>query len=355
MANNIRLSLSPYYLNTRRLELLTHAGIPSVAQVSIGNNSGDRAAAMTFASDVAERVLARGRFPILTRELIDNVGDSDFILAQVWDVLTFKGVSASVEADRQGRHQPGQVSATITLGGETYTLSGELLPDHHYSDTTRSELSGRKRMLLAGRFAIERNHIAVSPYIIGDLLDDTEGGGERWGWTISWRSHVRVYPEQIQEFERARGEKRGKAAEVRQLGKVPEEDVKHAFANIIGEPFVPKDWGGERSDLQTNHLRIRNEPSSAAFVFKGPGVSGELHPNRLGRRGDQLIRAFDEPVDLVVVQHHNKIANTVVREAESLASSPSRPRRYCILDGADTVRILKAYGLFPPPPAPKSG
>jgi hypothetical protein len=32
---------------------------------------------------------------------------------------------------------------------------------------------------------------------------------------------------------------------------VSEDAVKQVFAEIIGEPFVPKDWGGEKSDLQT--------------------------------------------------------------------------------------------------------
>ncbi len=86
------------------------------------------------------------------------------------------------------------------------------------------------------------------------------------------------------------------------------------------------------------------KPVSAAFLLKGPSVRGEMHPNNLGKRGDQLMRAFDEPVDLVVVQHCNKIANTVVRQAEALAYDPRHPRRYCILDGADTAVILRAHG-----------
>lgn len=66
----------------------------------------------------------------------------------------------------------------------------------------------------------------------------------------------------------------------------------------------------------------------------------------MGKRGDQLIRAFDEPVDLIVVQHCNKIENSVVRIAEALAYDPRRPRRYCIIDGAETAQILSAYGML---------
>ena len=63
----------------------------------------------------------------------------------------------------------------------------------------------------------------------------------------------------------------------------------------------------------------------------------------MGKRGDQLVRAFEEPVDLVVIQHCNQIANTVVRQEEAMAFDPRQPLRYCIIDGADTVRILKTH------------
>ena len=63
-----------------------------------------------------------------------------------------------------------------------------------------------------------------------------------------------------------------------------------------------------------------------------------MHPADMGKRGDQLVRVFDEPVELVVTQHCSKIANSVVRIAESLAMNIRQPRRYCIIDGADTVR-----------------
>jgi hypothetical protein len=95
--------------------------------------------------------------------------------------------------------------------------------------------------------------------------------------------------------------------------------------------------------LVTSHLKIGGEPTSAAFIFKGPSVPGPLHPANMGKRGDQLIRAFDEPVDLIVAQHCNKIETSAVRNAEGLAYDARRPRRYCIIDGSDTALILKTY------------
>ena len=42
------------------------------------------------------------------------------------------------------------------------------------------------------------------------------------------------------------------------------------LAEIVSEPFVPKDWGGERSDLRSTRLTIEGRPCAAAFMFKGP-------------------------------------------------------------------------------------
>jgi hypothetical protein len=161
---------------------------------------------------------------------------------------------------------------------------------------------------------------------------------------MSWSQSVRVYPEQIDTFAKIDSKGAAKKADLEAMLRMPEEAVKRAFAEIIGEPFVPRDWGGEKSDLTTSRLTIDGERQSAAFIFKGPSVRGQMHPSDMGKRGDQLVRAFDEPVDLIVVQHCSQIANSVVRIAESLAMDVRRPRRYCILDGADTARILKAYG-----------
>ena len=42
-----------------------------------------------------------------------------------------------------------------------------------------------------------------------------------------------------------------------------------------------------------------------------------MHPADMGKRGDQLVRVFDEPVEPVVIQYCSKIANSVVRIAIS--------------------------------------
>src|SRR5262249_26902629 len=149
-----------------------------------------------------------------------------------------------------------------------------------------------------------RKAVEVFPFIIGDMVSDFSG------LRVSYSSNVRVYPDQLDPFRKINKFRPPNKTQVQRLLTLSEDHVRDAFAVIIGEPFVPKHWGGEKSDLTTTRLSIDGEPISAAFIFKGPSVSGVLHPANLGTRGDQLVRAFDEPVDLIVIQHCNFVANT---------------------------------------------
>lgn len=345
MTDHPALKLSSYYLNTRRLAEMTGVDIPVIAQRTLNENSGHRAQAMRFASSLANEMLKNGAIPSLTRAFAAERPAESAMIASLWGVFTFRGVSQALMREQQGKtRRPATFSATIPLGERDYDLAGELSNDHMFSDTTATLLSNRRRVLMAGRFEQRDGRIEIQPYIIGDMIEDV-GSGLR----MSWAQRVRAYPEIIDTFAKTKEVKASTTAELQVLAATPEEDVKHAFAAIIGEPFVPKDWGGEKSDLQTSRVHVDGKPLSAAFIFKGPSIRGEMHPANMGKRGDQLVRAFDEPVDLIVIQHCNKVANSVVRLAEALAVDPVRPRRYCIIDGEDTVRILKAYGMFPPP------
>ena len=337
------LRLSAYYLNSRRLEAMTGAGIPVEAEESLVKNSSARIRAMRIAATVAHDVLKQGKIPNLNNVVAKRDVENERVLAFVWGVFAFRGISDSLEREQLGKQpKPATFAGTIPLGDREYELSGQLSNDHLYSSTSNQLLTGRKRMLIAGQFEFTGQAVAVQPYIIGDMMEDFGGGGLQTSWSAS----VRVYPSQIDAFANLDDEEPPSKGDLQALLRISEDDVKNAIADIIGEPFVPKDWGGEKSDLPTNRLTIDGEPHSAAFIFKGPSLPREMHPADMGKRGDQLVRVFDEPVELVVIQHCNKIANTVVRIAESLAMDVRRPRRYCIMDGADTVRLLKAYRKF---------
>lgn len=131
--------------------------------------------------------------------------------------------------------------------------------------------------------------------------------------------------------------------------------VKRAFARVIGESYVPKDWGGERSDLYTSRVFARGRQMSAAWLFKGPGHPRAMDVKALGKNGDQIDRLFTEPAELLVLQHCHQIKPSVVNMMDAYAHDVRRPRSYMIIDGADTGRILRSLGLLPADPPLQEG
>jgi hypothetical protein len=128
---------------------------------------------------------------------------------------------------------------------------------------------------------------------------------------------------------------------------MPERAVKDAFARIIGEPEVPNDWGGEQSDLWTSRLKVGGEYASAAFLFKGPAKFRPMTIAMLGANGDQIARLANEPANILVVQHCHTVKAEVRRMLRAYAQLDwGHPRRYIVIDGYDTIRILRHYDLL---------
>ena len=337
-----QISLSPYYLNTNRIEVMAGSKIPAVARTLLSRNNSDRVNAMSFAADLADSAIRSGKLKNVAEAFAEAPSEGRFF-GWTWGVFNFKGSAAAFRAEEAGKaRQNPEINGTLRLADRELPAHGELHLEHYYSQSSIGQLAGRGTYFVVGQFEIGADSVEIFPWIIGDMVDDLSPF-----LNMSIRSSIRVYPEQIDAFANVRGTPRGGIKDLRALQAMSEAEVKAALAEIIGEPFVPADWGGEASDLQTNSLAVAGKPGSAAFILKGPALKGEMHPANMGKRGDQLIRAFGEPVDLILIQHCNKIANSVVKLAESFAVNPLDPKRFCILDGADSARILRAYGKLP--------
>src|SRR5437773_1881676 len=74
---------------------------------------------------------------------------------------------------------------------------------------------------------------------------------------------------------------------------LPEAKFKAGVHKLLGEPYVRRDWGGEKGDLHTTRVRVRGKRVTAAFAFKGPGKKGVLTPAGMGKRGDQIANLFE--------------------------------------------------------------
>lgn len=62
-----------------------------------------------------------------------------------------------------------------------------------------------------------------------------------------------------------------------------------------------------------------------------------------GARGDQVQRLFQSPAELFIVQFNGKIGGRLIQHIKQEAQVTGAAM-FCIIDGTDTARLLKAYG-----------
>jgi hypothetical protein len=130
---------------------------------------------------------------------------------------------------------------------------------------------------------------------------------------------------------------------------VPEKKVKQLIAQIIGEPYVKADWGGEADDLFSDRVVLNGQRVPTSFILKGPGTKGPLTLSKLGANGDQLDRMLNQPARLFVVQHANEVAVTVRNHLRrgilALRASGAEEATGSVWDGSDVARLLVAHGM----------
>ena len=128
-----------------------------------------------------------------------------------------------------------------------------------------------------------------------------------------------------------------------------ENDIQIAFEDIIGENFHQVDWGGEINDIFTSFFLVDNKRMPAAFLLKGNGFKGKLTIKMLGKSGDQLLRLMRSNANIYIIQHVDEISHEIredIAQKIKLKRFQGELVYYCIIDGTDTARILKAYGYL---------
>lgn len=132
-----------------------------------------------------------------------------------------------------------------------------------------------------------------------------------------------------------------------QLKNMKEDDIQIAFENILGVKHHKKDWGGEENDLYTSNVIISGNRIAAAFMLKGKGTKKHiLQISDCGKNGDQLLRLFQSPAELFVVQFVGEISENIIKDIDGKTDAKrneGKQAQYCIINGQDTARILFAY------------
>jgi hypothetical protein len=252
----------------------------------------------------------------------------------------FSGLSKADDARRKGK--PVKL-ATAYSKLENGPLEFEFHDEHLTSQSAWHQLSGQQRKLVLGVVTdVQGGTIKCTPYVIANIVNPhsrVQGDGG------PWYNHLEIHAPQIDSFDKVQSNQdRLTKASLNLLKDVPEEDIKVAFAEIVNEPMVPKDWGGESSDLFSSRVVLDGKRISTAFLLKGPAKFHRMTAADLGKNGDQIGRLFDEPAELLVLQHCHEVTNAVRKQMRAYAQQMGNPRRFCIIDGYDTLRILKAYG-----------
>lgn len=160
----------------------------------------------------------------------------------------------------------------------------------------------------------------------------------------------RIHIEEIDNFSEVRDVSPAAVAHIHDRGYIncEEEYIKVSLEEILHEPLHKKDWAGELNDLYTSNVSIKGRRYSAAFMLKGPGIKTKLLTIKdCGLKGTQLVKLFDSPAEIHIVQFVGNVDEYVIKDvAHKVVAKRSRGgiASYCIINGQDTARLLHAYG-----------
>jgi hypothetical protein len=337
-----KLPLDPLYINERRVAQLVGAQVlaQAVSRVSYWNDKqGAHLRAVRCAELLSDWLhLAASDVKPLQREYLTGS-------LEAGRLFTYEGYlwCKNVRKRRPGVEPEIYVDVeNLSPTGAPVRLNLKVHPDHVVVGSPGDLLERKVANLfvLAQAIGVEDNSVDAVPLFIGHLRKQ---GPMEPTLRVS-RNEVHI--DRIDDFHDAKAIRNPTIAEIDVLRSVSEEEVKTAFAEIIGESVIPKDWGGESSDLVTTLLRVDGHRTSAAFMFKGPAGGKKFRPMEivdLGKRGDQIERIVTEPVDLIVLQHCHDVGSAVRNTVRAFCNQAGHERRYCVINGFDTYRILKAY------------
>ncbi len=160
----------------------------------------------------------------------------------------------------------------------------------------------------------------------------------------------RLFVEDIDSFRKVRDVNHAMVSQHLKDGRLDylEDQVQVALEQILDVPFHKKDWGGELNDLYSANVVVNGARTETAFLLKGKGcTSREMQIADCGRNGDQLLRLFNSPARLFVVQYIGPISEAVVADISGKVREKRAMGKDCnflILDGQDTALLLLAYG-----------
>ncbi|MCK4664861.1 MAG: hypothetical protein KAT68_18465, partial [Bacteroidales bacterium] len=162
-----------------------------------------------------------------------------------------------------------------------------------------------------------------------------------------YEKSFRIYAGDIKEFERFNSVKVDNVAEwISYMRNTPEQTIKENFCKILGD-IPKKDWAGELNDHFTTCIEYLDIKYEAVFLLKGPSGKNkfrEMKIKDLGKNADQIVKLSKTNAGIMILQHCHEIGENVRETMEAFAVM--KEKKYCIIDGRDSFRLFKAYGLI---------
>jgi hypothetical protein len=166
----------------------------------------------------------------------------------------------------------------------------------------------------------------------------------------------RLFIDDIDSFSKVRGVTPDTIAPLLNKGylNLLEDTVQKALEEILGVPFHKLDSPDEYNDLFTANIIVDGTRRQAAFMLKGRGEKAKtMEIKHCGENGDQVVRLFQSPATLFVIQFVGNISEAVISHARNeLAALRAKGQEghFLTIDGQDTARLMYAYGKLALPP-----
>jgi len=291
------LNITAYFLSQKRLnEVLPLESLPTAARffdIAEPRNAGlSRTAVISAYETAAIAWLNERKFPSLGQLITEGRVISGAFFTHAGPFFGREIEDAAIQFAAKGYTSKKPILWTKLDGlQEALKLTFQAHPDNYTTKSAPGEMAGKNHLFVVGRITeLTDGEIQAQGYIVGRLHEEPRRGIpviDRFN-RLPW--NMEVFPIQINEFALGSKETTPTPTELKLLKSTREEDVKNAFAEILGEPFVPRDWGGERSDLVTSNLSIEGVRVVAAFAFKGKSVP---RPLRIKEMGDTATKEAD--------------------------------------------------------------
>jgi hypothetical protein len=243
--------------------------------------------------------------------------------------------------------KPRVVSKWIPPEGSDIDIEVEFhySTSHVHADTLSSRLHDGNHIFAIVAELVDFNdkRAIFDPLIIG--FPWLRQLAEQPSFDIMWYGYTYFenFIEDFDEFNRVR--EVPLPSDILPMKDISESAFKQCLADILGDR-APHDWGGESSDFYSSHLHLNGKPVTAAFLLKGPARFAPMTLNHLGKNNDQIVRLAKEPAQVLFLQHCHEVTPAVRETLRVFAVQPGNPRRFCIIDGRDSLRLLKAYDVY---------